>query len=134
MANQQETQPNYQSAYTGQQIDAAIEEILNGKIESYATRAEDAANKAEEASVKTPYINENGDWMIWDNETGAYKNSGVQSRGDIGPVGPPGLPGSNGEKGPPGPPGQDGVVVEVGISEFSLSINEEGNLIATINT
>lgn len=109
----------YESEYYGEQVDEAVGKILSGEIEDYATRAEQAAEKAEEVSVKTPYINENGDWMTWDSETDSYKDSGVQSRGEIGPVGP---------EGPPG------IVVDVGVSQFALHINDEGHLIATINT
>lgn len=125
---------SYQSSLMGEEIDNALGQILDGTIEQSVKAAQSAADRAEDAAIKTPHIGENNTWMVWDFEIGKYVDSNVSAVGEQGEPGPAGLPGSNGEKGPPGPPGQDGVVVDVGISEFSLSINEEGHLIATINT
>lgn len=112
----------YDSEYYGEQIDEAVGQILSGEIEDYATRAEDAAEKAESATVHTPYINENANWMVWSTSTEKYVDSGKSSKG---------TKGDTGATGPQGPPG---VVVDVGVGQFTLHINDEGHLIATINT
>lgn len=119
---------------TAEQANDALGRIINGDIDDAADRAEAAADRAEEVAVKTPYIGENNTWMVWDFNTVEYVDSGISALGKPGETGPVGPVGPVGAIGPPGPPGQDGVVVDVGISEFSLSINEEGHLIATINT
>lgn len=109
----------YESEYYGEQVDEAVGKILSGEIEDYATRAEQAAEKAETATVKTPYIATNKNWMTWDFSQSKYVDSGSSSVGQTGATGP---------QGPPG------VVVDVGVSQFTLHINDEGHLIATINT
>lgn len=53
--------------------------ILN--IESYLSRAEDAAQRAENASVNTPYIGSNGNWYVWDGEYNTYVDSGTSAMG-----------------------------------------------------
>lgn len=76
-----------------------------------AQRAEDAANKAEAATTHPPKVGENGNWEIWNPDTGAYEDSGKPSKGDKGDrgeKGDPGEPGQKGEKGDPGEPGQNG--------------------------
>lgn len=125
------TDSAYQSYHTGEQFDEVADKILDGTIEQAVEDAQAAADRAEEAAVKTPYIGENNTWMVWDFEAGKYVDSNISALGEVGPVGPVGLPGP---QGPEGPPGQNGVVFDVGIGEFTLSINEDGHLIATINT
>lgn len=122
---------SYQSVWEGEQIDAAVGAIVNGDISNAANRAEAAANRAEEAAVKAPYIGDNNTWMVWDFFAGAYIDSNISA---IGETGPKGEKGETGSVGPPGPPGENGFVVDVGVGEFTLSINDEGHLIATINT
>lgn len=96
----------YESQYYGAEIDEAVGAIINGDIKNYATRAEEAAKKAESFAVKTPYINAtNRNWMVVDTATGNYKDSGIKAEG------------------------KDGVVVNLGPGEISFQINENGHLI-----
>ena len=54
-----------------------------------------AAEKAETATVKTPYIGDNGNWYVWNFEKNEYEDSGVNSEG------------KPGERGPAGPEGRE---------------------------
>lgn len=108
---------------TGAELKEVLEKIRSGEIEEDMERAEVAANKAEEATVNTPYIGDNNTWMVWDFEAGEYVDTDISALGQVGP------PGDVGPVGPQGPPG-----VNVGVGNFSLAINDEGHLIATINT
>lgn len=86
------------------------------EFSQYAAReADDAkayANLAEKVAVKTPYINDSGTWMVWDNETGAYKDSGIEARG---------------------PQGVPGTTVDLGAGIVGLYINDEGHLIVSVD-
>lgn len=60
----------------------------------YATNAESselaAANileQTKEVAVKAPYVGDNGNWYAWDNVTKAYKDTGVNAKGDKGDKG-----------------------------------------------
>lgn len=46
--------------------------------------ANEAAAAANAAAGRAPYIGENGNWFVWDVETGAYVDSGEVSKGDTG--------------------------------------------------
>ncbi|MGI5895197.1 MAG: hypothetical protein ACOX6P_11520 [Candidatus Merdivicinus sp.] len=59
-----------------QQIEEAARQAAEG-----AERSETAADKAEEAAIRQPVIGENGNWEIWDPETGEYKDSGFPASG-----------------------------------------------------
>ena len=64
--------------------DGWINQLLevSGKVSGAAEaaeRAENAAKKAEEVSISTPYIGENGNWFVFDNATKSYKDSGVDA-------------------------------------------------------
>lgn len=150
----------YQSIWEGQQIDAAIEIILGGEIEGARDSAVQAAQQAEssknqaassaqsalsakagavnaknqavaakdsaeqsaekaEASANTakqysgkPAEPQNGTWRIWNAETQQYVDTGKPYQG---------------------PQGEPGILVPVDSSAFSLRIDENGHLIATIN-
>ena len=73
-----------------------------------------AAEKAETATVKTPYIGDNGNWYVWSFEKNEYEDSGVNSEGKpgkpgpAGPAGPQGPEGPAGEQGPAGAKGDQG--------------------------
>ena len=70
-----------------------------------------AAEKAETATVKTPYIGDNGNWYVWNFEKNEYEDSGVNSEGkpgDPGPAGPAGPQGPEGPAGEQGPAGAKG--------------------------
>lgn len=116
---------SYQSVLTGPQVDAGLTKLVDGTLEQAVENAQEAAEKAESATVHTPYINENGNWMVWNTSTGKYVDSGKSSKGSKGDKG------ATGATGPQGPPG---VVFDVGVNQFTLHINDEGHLIATINT
>lgn len=89
-------------------FDAAILEM--GKIRDQAVDArnvscacaedsEQAAQKAINASVNPPKPSEQNTWLIYDQETQDYVDTGAPSKGDPGPEGPPGSIGENGSPG-----------------------------------
>lgn len=97
-----------------------------------------AADRAEAAAVHPPKLSGDQTWMVWDLESGAYRDTGVYSggaapnigpdgnwvvggvdtgvsatgprgeQGPIGPAGPQGEKGDPGEQGPAGPKGDTG--------------------------
>ena len=75
-------------------------------------RAEEAADRAEEASERYPYIRESDKhWMVWDAVAGEYADSGIAAtgvKGDTGDTGPQGPKGDTGAAGPQGPKGETG--------------------------
>lgn len=73
-----------------------------------ASAAADSAAAAEAAQQHGPKIGENGNWWIWDAETGEYTDSGSPSSGTPGPAGPQGPKGDTGPAGPEGPQGPKG--------------------------
>lgn len=46
-----------------------------------AAKAEAAAGRAEAVAVSTPYIGDNGNWYVWDADSGKYTDSGVPAGG-----------------------------------------------------
>ena len=50
------------------------------ELAEYVERAEDAAEAAEEATTKMPYIGENGDWYIWDAVNEQWVDSETSAR------------------------------------------------------
>lgn len=72
----EEVAPTPYDGWINQLLDASGK--VSGAVEA-AKRAEDAAKKAEEVSISTPYIGENGNWFVFDNATKSYKNSGVDA-------------------------------------------------------
>ena len=72
----EEVTPTPYDGWINQLLDASGK--VSGAVEA-AKRAEDAAKKAEEVSISTPYIGENGNWFVFDNVTKSYKNSGVDA-------------------------------------------------------
>lgn len=82
-------------------ITAALNEIDNKMAE------------IEEMSGHAPII-QNGEWYIWDTDTGDYIDSGVSATG---PEGPQGETGPTGETGAPGPKGDPGEGVPTGGAE-----------------
>lgn len=63
-----------------------------------------AAETAEQAVEKMPYIGANGNWYIWNSEVEAFVDSGMKAQGDKGETGDTGEQGPTGEKGDPGDP------------------------------
>lgn len=72
----EEVAPTPYDGWINQLLDASGK--VSGAVEA-AKRAEDAAKKAEEVSISTPYIGENGNWFVFDNATKSYKDSGVDA-------------------------------------------------------
>ena len=64
--------------------------------------------KAENIATYPPIIGDNGNWMVYDKDSGGYVDSGKPSRGAEGPPGPAGAQGPQGEPGPEGPMGPEG--------------------------
>lgn len=90
-----------------------------------AAAAAASAEAAADASVKTPYIGSNGNWLVWDDTRSEYVDSGRPSRGakgdtgETGPTGPTGPTGQTGPAGPAGPTGEDGVSPEVTVTAIT---------------
>lgn len=57
---------------------------------------------------ETPYIGENGNWWIGDEDTGVQAQGPTGETGPVGPEGPKGDKGDTGETGPAGPKGDTG--------------------------
>lgn len=72
----EEVTPTPYDGWINQLLDASGK--VSGAVEA-ADRAERAAKKAEEVSISTPYIGENGNWFVIDNKTKLYKDSGVDA-------------------------------------------------------
>ena len=68
--------------------------VILGQVESVATYP--------------PIIGDNGNWMVYDKDTGGYVDSKKPSRGEQGPKGPAGPQGPKGETGAQGPEGPIG--------------------------
>lgn len=64
--------------------------------------------QAENIATYPPIIGDNGNWMVYDKDSGGYVDSGKPSRGAEGPRGPAGAQGPRGEPGPEGPMGPEG--------------------------
>lgn len=60
----------------------------------YAREAKEAAEVSRAAALYPPKIGENGNWQIWDGESGAYADSGVRAVGPAGAQGPQGEAGN----------------------------------------
>ena len=69
----EEVTPTPYDGWINQLLDASGK--VSGAVEA-ADRAEDAAKRAEDVSISTPYIGENGNWFVFDNKTKSYKDSG----------------------------------------------------------
>ena len=64
--------------------------------------------QVENIATYPPIIGDNGNWMVYDKDSGGYVDSGKPSRGAEGPRGPAGAQGPQGEPGPEGPMGPEG--------------------------
>lgn len=91
--------------------------------------------QVENIATYPPIIGDNGNWMVYDKDSGGYVDSGKPSRGAEGPRGPAGAQGPRGEPGPQGPQGEKGEQGESGITVpisglFSLGVESGGGLYA----
>lgn len=92
-------------------------------LSGYVADAEAAADRAETAAIRQPQVGENGNWWIWNPETGEYKDTGIYSGGDAPYIGEnkhwfvgntdtgvlaEGTQGPEGPQGPAGPQGERG--------------------------
>ena len=64
--------------------------------------------QVENIATYPPIIGDNGNWMVYDKDSGGYVDSGKPSRGPEGPRGPAGPQGPQGKPGPEGPMGPEG--------------------------
>ena len=48
-------------------------------IQQYLSEADDLVDQMETLSQNPPYIGDNGDWYVWNTQTGAYVDSGVDA-------------------------------------------------------
>lgn len=51
------------------------------EYQQFVAQIEDAASRAEAAAVHGPIIGENGNWQIWNPESGQYEDSGYPASG-----------------------------------------------------
>ena len=95
-------------------------EDLIADLNETSVELDKAVEDANHVVEKLPYIGENGNWYRWNEEAGAFVDSGSPSRGEqgiqgeTGPTGPQGERGIQGETGPQGPQGIQGVQGETG--------------------
>lgn len=91
-------------------------------LEGVSDEVEQAIEDASHVADKLPYIGENGNWWQWDDETGAFVDSGSPSRG---------------AKGEPGNTPQKGVDyvdgTSVTVSSVSESAEDGGNNVVTFS-
>lgn len=79
--------------------------VIQAAVNNSKDQAVAAADRAEQASKKNPYIGGNGNWYVWNGT--AYVDSGV------GATGPQGAKGDQGNIGPRGPKGDPGAPLHV---------------------
>lgn len=53
--------------------------VVVPQIQSYLEQAEDLVEQLETLSQNPPYIGQNGNWYVWDTDTGEYVDSGVDA-------------------------------------------------------
>lgn len=54
---------------------------LVNQVSQYAEEAKSSADRAEEASVNSPKVGDNGNWFVWSFEAGKYVDTGVAASG-----------------------------------------------------
>ena len=90
---------DYQSIYTGEEIDEAIGKAKESVSESYVENR---------LGTMQPYIGANGNWFVWNANGHKFVDSGQPARGAQGPQGTQGPQGLQGERGPQGEQGPAG--------------------------
>lgn len=70
--------------------------------------AEEATREAKAAAEHQPIIDDNGNWNTWDDDEGAYVDTGIKAHGEDGAPGRDGQDGQDGQDGKDGKDGQDG--------------------------
>jgi len=130
------TQPPTPDVY--QQILAETQEARAATAQSCvdaaaaASSAAQAAERAAAASVNQPKLSEDGSWMVWDADTGAYVDTGLSAvgpegkQGETGQQGRQGEKGEKGEKGDPGEQGPQGIQGEQGPQGLRGERGEQG--------
>ena len=84
--------------------------------------------QVENIATYPPIIGDNGNWMVYDKDSGGYVDSGKPSRGPEGPTGatgPQGEPGPKGDTGPQGEPGEAATISNVTASVDDTSGDPE---------
>ena len=71
--------------------------------------------ETQDVAAKTPYVGTNGNWYVWDANSGQFVDSGKPSRGATGAKGDKGAKGDQGDQGIQGEQGIQGVQGERGI-------------------
>lgn len=91
-------------------LDVKCEERISGvgseetpeQVKPYVVQCQEILAENKAIAVRTPYVGESLNWMVWDSEAKSYVDSGV------GAVGPQGQAGATGPQGPQGPQGETG--------------------------
>ena len=110
-------------------------EVANSIKETLADTKKVAGN-VNLAAEKYPYIGENGNWYVWNAETGVFVDSGTAAQGEKGgqgiqgEQGPQGMQGDKGEKGETGAPGLDGHTPARGVDYWTD--NDKAQIVADV--
>lgn len=100
-------------------LDVKCEERISGvgseetpeQVKPYVVQCQEILAENKAVAVRTPYVGESLNWMVWDSETESYVDSGVGAvgpQGETGGTGPQGPKGDTGNTGPQGPTGDTG--------------------------
>lgn len=81
-----------QEQLSNQQDDTSTPETVKPLV----IQAQEILAECKQVAVKTPYVGDNENWYVWDTVTGAFKDSGVSSRGVKGDKGDKGNKGDTG--------------------------------------
>ena len=71
-------------------------------------QAREILAETRDVAAKTPYVGTNGNWYVWNTNSGQFVDSGKPSRGTKGDKGDPGVKGDKGDPGAKGDPGKQG--------------------------
>lgn len=90
-------------------LDVKCEERISGvgseetpeQVKPYVAQCQEILAENKAVAVRTPYVGESLNWMVWDSEAKSYVDSGV---GAVGPQGPTGATGPQGPQGETGDP------------------------------
>lgn len=90
-------------------LDVKCEERISGvgseetpeQVKPYVVQCQEILAENKAVAVRTPYVGESLNWMVWDSETESYVDSGV---GAVGPRGETGATGATGPQGATGAP------------------------------
>lgn len=90
--------------------DTDVDNQYTGLLEESIDIFRASVTQLDAVTVNTPYIDAiTGNWMVYDTDTKAYKDTGIHAKGDKGDQGAQGLQGVKGDKGDRGNQGEQGI-------------------------